>query len=240
MRFKSFLESVERTPEEQAQLIYDHCQPFLRSSGWSWPNGSFLYRGMGRIEPEPFLEVSVKPRVPKDSTKEIHKLLDDQFAEDYGVRFRSNAIFCTGAQGIASDYGTVYMIFPIGKFDFLWSAEVDDAFNYFDGYKHGMNPMVLKKHPNLFSVRDIWGMEDESDAFKTYFGELKAALNDKAFDYTFNKDLEGAINSDNEIMLSCHSYYAVYWDIPPQWNRVVGGESRAILSALGQLMKSNQ
>lgn len=238
MRFKSFLESVERTPQEQAQLIYDHCQPFLRASGWSYPNGDFLYRGMGRIEPEPFIEVPVRPREPKDSTKQIHALLDNQFAEDYGVRFRSKGIFCTGAQGIASDYGTVYMIFPIGKFDFLWSPLVDDAFNHFDGWKFGTDPIALQNQRHLFNARHIWGTEDEKEVFKTYLTQLQVALADNAFDYRFNEDLPGAIASDHEIMLSCHSYYAVYWDIPPQWNRVVGGESRAILDALRNLMNA--
>ncbi len=94
-----------------------------------------LYRGMKTM---PAMENGmgvISPRVdrrPLDTSKIIHGVLNKRFTEKFGYPFR-NAIFATCGSVAASEYGTSYVIFPIGELHFLWSDVVEDLYSdYFD------------------------------------------------------------------------------------------------------------
>lgn len=64
---------------------------------------------------------------------ELQAEYDRWFNQHFGVKPRSAGIFTTGSAKEAKSYGTVYAVFPIGEFKYIWSPKVDDLF--FDNKK---------------------------------------------------------------------------------------------------------
>ncbi len=66
-------------------------------------------------------------RTPRDSDQWLHEVFDDFFLKKFGIRFRSNALFCVKDEDdVDSEYGKPFAIFPIGKFDYAYSDYIDD------------------------------------------------------------------------------------------------------------------
>jgi len=247
VRFKVFLESDDsqfdfgpaKSAEEAAQLIFADCQPFLKESHFISSPRFRLYRGLNHLPDRAiFAEVkSMLDRGPRDSSAAIHKLLDAHFKEKFGIPFRSQGVFTTSKMGIASDYGAVKLIFPIGKFDYLWSPKIEDAYNAFDGWKYGDDPHVLKDFPQHFSMKHIWAMEDEREDWTKYKKELADALEEDDFGYVLNSGLTEAMERGNEIMLKCPAYYAVYNEIPASVTMANQREANKLLQALEDLIR---
>lgn len=103
--------------ENAAESIARDCQPFLRQLGG---NKLPLYRGMNYSwaqHADNFIKLPCPVnRAPTGTPMNIHKLCDDWFLKYFNVRYRSNAVFCTGELDRASIYGPVFTVFPIGKF----------------------------------------------------------------------------------------------------------------------------
>ncbi|WP_407305210.1 hypothetical protein [Acinetobacter sp.] len=108
-------------------LIQRDCKPFL-----SQANGGLLYRGMRSAVGEKAVVFSKKTprtdRKPRNTDIRLHKIMDDWFNEKFGVKARSEAVFCTGDFIDALSYGAAYAIFPIGDFKFIWSEYINDLF----------------------------------------------------------------------------------------------------------------
>ena len=115
--------------QDAIKIIKRDCKPFLEQF-----EGRFLFRGSnsfvtGKGPTKFFQKRSVRTdRKPMNTDDDIHKVTDDWFNEKFGIRGRSGAMFATGNFGEARAYGTVYCIFPIGDFKFVWSPVVKDLF----------------------------------------------------------------------------------------------------------------
>lgn len=85
-----------------------------------------LYRGF--VNPEEIQDImtTLKNRVPRNLDHEIHKLADDYFYKKFGIRFRSQSVFCTGDLQEAKKFGEVRVIEPIGDYVICWSPKVND------------------------------------------------------------------------------------------------------------------
>lgn len=250
MRFKLFLEGgndyfgyFANNAEEAAQLIYNDCQPFLKEIDFaSDPRRNRLYRGMKNIpERLAFNKVNtLNARAPKDSAPAIHGMLDQHFEKKFGHPFRSDAIFVTSGQGIASDYGRVFLVFPRGDFHYLWSPKIIDAYNSFDGWKHGEDPLVLtmNQFSHHFSMKNLWGTENEHKLWPKYKQELADALETDGFGYVKDSGLTDAVKSHgNEVMIKCSSFYAVYCEIPVIVDMDKQRAANEILDALVELVR---
>ena len=181
--------SPGQTPEEVVEILKRECQPFLQATNNLEYN---LYRGIRSIIPfdGQILHSTRCPigRRPKDSPLFLHKVADKWFFDKTGIAFRSNAIFCTGNAAEAIEYGAVYLMIPIGNFDFCYSPKVEDLYKEFD-------------RP-LFS-----GYMTESEK-ETYAAKLIAAFDDAK--YKFNTTVDGfrlGVTSGNEMMIHCDHYY---------------------------------
>jgi hypothetical protein len=86
-----------------------------------------VFRGLQTTKPNTLFKVACPiGRQPRDTEPEAHGAADDWFLHAFGVRYRSNALFGTGSYRQASDYGSVFAMFPIGDFNFCYSPVVDD------------------------------------------------------------------------------------------------------------------
>lgn len=185
----TFKEFILDGSNDIKELILTNCGSFLFQCG-----GEIMYRGMNGINLKQESTYNEKPiqwdiltsktdRAPKNTELLVSGFIDDYFEEKFGWKARSSGTFVTGNDRYASDYGHPYMIFPIGKFNFVWSERVKDLFF---------------KTP---SVDGPYHTSDEALRARTYEvldnGEYK------------NTDLEAALTFGNEIMVQCNRYYAV-------------------------------
>lgn len=181
------------------------CKPFLEMGGMTQP----LLRGMSIFDlTDSMKAVRVrKDRQPKDSPVVVHKLADQFFEQNFGVRYRSESVFCTGNVGMADGYGTyVKAIFPIGYFNYCWSPKVADMFDSMP-----------------YSVIDAAVLEDKPDAVTTWLERREYRQNKGPADFI------NALQSGNEIMIDCDLYYTVTID---QWRMLIN-EIRASKGKIG-------
>ena len=85
-----------------------------------------IYRGFSKLEDLPYVKNTRKNRIPKNLNLRDHKLADQIFYEKFGIRFRSQSVFCTGDISSAKCYGDVAIIKPIGNYKICWSPICHD------------------------------------------------------------------------------------------------------------------
>ena len=137
MRFIDLTEGVinkateeDISPEVIADVINKNCDMFLSAS-----HRRSLYRGVntggeGLNFDHIFLEISPHPdRLPTDTNYDMHTIAVELMIEEGLKAHRGNSFFCTGDYNVASNFGTIYRMFP-KSFSFSWSNEVYDFYNY--------------------------------------------------------------------------------------------------------------
>jgi len=181
MRFKQYLTEGIKSKKEILALIEKDCKPFL--AGWrKLKIDEFLLSG--RQSKTFFAKKQVrKNREPVDTPLDIHKLLDDWFYKKFGVRSRSNAVFCSFDEKIANFYGKPFLVFPISKYKAVSSKIVEDLFDLF------------------YSDTD-----DIENEYSEHNGEIIKLLEKGKYTakLTYHK---------NEIMVTCKEYYIVDYSL---------------------------
>lgn len=174
--------------KKYATLIKRDCQPFLSQS-----KGLPLYRGLGHATEDMYKKsIRLNNRTPKDMPLKIHNKLNQYFLMKHGAKFR-NALFVSGDDSVASEYGSLYRVFPIGNFEFLWSPMVSDLYTEWEDYDPGYN----------------WNRDSEEMQAEKYKKSLKKFHDDILKSNYTTSNLPAAINSRNEIMLRGKQYYAL-------------------------------
>jgi hypothetical protein len=131
LSFKQFLiESGPSMSKHDMEVIWNtiqkDCQPYLQELEGT-PETFMLYRGMRKNDPVT-IETTRKDRKPVDSDPRLHNLADEWFNSKFGFKARSQAVFASPSVGMTKRYGTVYAIFPIGDFQYVWSPKVNDFY----------------------------------------------------------------------------------------------------------------
>lgn len=180
MRFKQYI-TEEVSIEKIAEKIVNDCQPYLKQinkADYDDPNQRFLLSG--RRSNSVFDKKTVRQdREPLDTNAEVHKWFDNWFYKKFGIKARSQTVFCTGSNS-AYGYGNAYYIFPIGNFEVIWSRDIKDFYSLSAGHRIEFDDVEFTK--NLF-----FGANYDKSYVK---GHLKKAL-----------------ESNNEIMVYCKEYY---------------------------------
>lgn len=115
MRLKDYLNEGFMKLEQALEYIDDNCQPYISELQRAKRVGGLLLSG--RREANPFFTDSIrKDRRPKDTPRELHDLLDELFEQEYGLKPRSQSLFCNPKMSEIRTYGSPYFIFPIGRF----------------------------------------------------------------------------------------------------------------------------
>lgn len=185
MRLVKYLDENIQSFEDIWTQIEKDCKPFLKEAKKA---GKFVWRGVSESKRYGGLtKLNLrKDRRPVDTSAKMHDYFDDIFNRHFGFKGRSNALFCTGSAYTAEDWGQPYMVFPIGKFKFIYSHTINDLFDWHRSANHSHI-----KWNKLY----IDGVLDDEPLF--------ASL------YT-NKNLAAGIRSNNEIMLNCKEYYLLH------------------------------
>jgi hypothetical protein len=199
INFKSYVVLTEQEDNRKVLTIKEAAD-LVKAQGKEWERhiGGFtkgktdwiFYRGVKIPHSEysnNFLVKTRRDRKPLDTNVEIHKIADDYMLEKFGVRFRSQGVFTLRSESLASFYGNTFMLFPLGKVNYIWS----------------------ETHMDLGAA--LLGKE----AFLKDYPEKTAAMIKSIIDdakYHFNKDLQELKHPEfvrNEVVVDCESYVLV-------------------------------
>ena len=213
-RLKQYI--IEGKEKDIILKLKRDCKPFLDQL-----HDRFLYRGTGK----PVIDIrKYKPRKnrrPRDISILVHTIFDKLFKEKFGWKARSEGVFTTGDQVLASRYGKDTLFFPIGQFKYLWSPKVDDLYAKIPGNEF---PFSIIKTA-LYTDEDITVDKYLKRLFNKNRTEFTTNLSYKKFkkliidktterikpyinDFT-NTNLSQGIKSGHEIAFLCSSYYVV-------------------------------
>lgn len=119
-----FDEEQDLWQKEILPKLEKDCKPFLKEK-------TLLYRGFGRRFDFEFI-IPRKDRRPLDSPQWFHDGFDNASKKVFGWKSRSEGVFASSTYSTASAYagsGTVAMVFPKGKFKYIWSSKINDLFD---------------------------------------------------------------------------------------------------------------
>lgn len=204
MRYNDLIESKNNV-QLIGERIKKQCKPFLaeiKNQPLEYP----LWRGFKA--PADARNAGMKlarleERNPESTSPQDHMALNNFFVRRYGHPYR-NGIFATGMEQQAQDYGRAYMIYPIGKFDYLWHTQIYDM--YGDVIAKTESPRGEKL---WWAYANDLGIHDE-DKFEMLLdnADLTDFLNWLWIKNGWKKtDLVKAIKSENEIMIWAEKYY---------------------------------
>jgi hypothetical protein len=170
------------------------CQQFLhRAAGAGKFHG--LYTGLQTAR-WPDCEVQVrKDKAPIPTPKRIQDTFDRVMRELYSKEFRSDAFFATGSPAMSDERGIKHLVFPIGKFEYLWSEKQADLI-----YGFGSEEDLVDEKGLYFDMQEAEGEEAEDKV-------LKAFLKDNEF--KLNQELRQCADKKHEVMIDCKYYYAI-------------------------------
>jgi hypothetical protein len=188
--FKQYL--VEHNVDEENKYILLDCLRAIKTDCKQFlhrvaSGGKFhpLYKSI-KDEIWPQYEVKVrKGHLFLSQNKLINDSLIRVFDELYNKSFETSAIFASG-----KPIGNTHLIFPIGKFDFLWSSKEK---NLYDALSDSDSDLYFDIHDGLDD-----GKKDK--ASKAFIKDL---------DLIYNEDLRKCILSDNQALIGCKYYYAI-------------------------------
>jgi hypothetical protein len=148
--------------------IEKNCSEYLASCNEA---RRFLLRGQDDATQKVFIAHPRADREPKDSSKDAQKKIDAALSA-YGFKAqRGNSIFTSSDVHQASNYGSVFAIFPKNGFSFTWSPKHDD--------------LVVS------DLSDFIDVDDEEDTIELYsdldddLSQLKYIIEDGIEDYAY-------------------------------------------------------
>ena len=183
MRLQRFINEGERLPaEEVAKILKKECKPFLRETKSA---KDFMWRGLqvGLQVSDIEKKVVRRGRLPSDTPMWLHKLLDELFEDNFGWKSRSNSAFATGFRQQSMKYGMPFLFFPIGKYNYVWSPDIED----------------LYEHLNIRKFREELTPEQITEEW----------LEENIISEYIEKDLVKVVKKQlrNEVMFNCKKYY---------------------------------
>lgn len=181
------------------------CEPFLDEMRKLYPhkNGfQELYRGF------PFYEIfgdfmktngklitTNKNRLPRDTSNTVHQIADDMFEDKFGWKARSQGVFATSdyttALNYGGDQGEVFIFFPVGNYDFIYSGAIDDFIEIDIDIRHKWKEDKLEMSKEYNEVKEKFIREELWDNIQTYKDD----------------NLKHAIETKHEIIFNCNEYY---------------------------------
>lgn len=183
MRLSKYINEEKAVPFSD---IMRECKSFITD----WKNSGstrFLYRG-AKGKPVWYEGQTRKDRTPRDTPIQAHRYLDKLFKIKFGIYLRSQSLFCVGNKKLALFYSpTLYMIFPVGKYEIFWNPRIGDLGVYVDR----ISSKDYRADPkSSLTMEDRHEMEIMVDGYK-------------------KGNLYKATMTGVEVMVVCDKYYAI-------------------------------
>jgi hypothetical protein len=197
--FKQFLAEFDEQGMNVAVMtdvlrtINADCKQFLHRTATAGKFNPF-YIGLNAAK---WPDVEVKTRSNPFSfskNKAINDSLIREFEELYGSTYTRNTLVATGNPLEAAKNGVVHIIFPIGKYDYVWSEKLPTLFSDLDLDEHSFGEEFAEA-------------KNEVDRDKI----TKKYLKDAGLSH--NEGINRCSNHGDEIIISCSYYYAVPLDM---------------------------
>jgi hypothetical protein len=181
MRFKEFL-SEENIEDFDMDKFVNDCAPYLAQI--EGVKRHELLKHGSRSGPDDWgIKKHERRSGPRDSDVRLHTAINDFFEEKFDWIARTDALFTTSHWQDAHGYGVVYLVFPIGKFQYLWSPDIDDLW--------AETCKIRSKVDNRYITYD----DAKEKALCLTIDKVKESR------WFFNKGLKQAMAARNEIML---------------------------------------
>ena len=183
-----------------ARKIRMDCRPFLDAVDHDVNNYN-LYRGIGETHRKTARPI-MKRAARLDDRRSLTTGSSEQvvynkwFEANLGHPWR-NGVFCTGNYEQALNYGSLNIIMPIGKFDFLWHETIPDLYTHMTHVRAYRDGRSDRDNPNPVPMELKWipdGINYALDSFK---------------DGWRTDNMQSAIESEGEITLWVQEYYTM-------------------------------
>ena len=232
MKFLDYIdESVSDivTSSDIISMLKRDCMPFIKEIQSCV---RLLYRGSLR-EYEGIVKITARSnRIPKDSPLKMHNYFDKLFEQKFGWKARSEGVFATSDSNEAGNYaittagiqtGNVYLFFPIGQFEYVFSHRIHDFFNFsrflFPTWKTGpenIENFKLNKFKesvySLLSILRVTRVYDKEIEGNTDPESISKIVSREMIDTYTDRGLSRAIASNSEISFKCKEYYLVNYE----------------------------
>ena len=129
-----------------AQSLMRRAKDYISEVGEPMP---LLYRGYEKYSEEPFHRPYRDNREPKDSGLFHQDLYDAGIEAAGGIAKRTNSIFVTGDRSHAKPYGEVYVVFPMGKFNYTYHSRIKDWYETFGPTLEGIAPVYFEEFEDI-------------------------------------------------------------------------------------------
>ena len=172
--------------QKLADFIKTNCEPWLNTVG-----NAVFYRGtktLGKqIDDYAYITDVREDRKPRDSSLAATEVFNDAIQKAGGVANRNNSVFITSEYDVAHSYVNntkyVFVVLPIGEFNYTWSDELQDWFadaiqkakilNYVD--RKAAVDALKERYPYIFKISDYdflhapWAVYSHSKPVGTYY-----------------------------------------------------------------------
>lgn len=221
--FKNFINEAENrklTAKQAAEIVYTNCKPVLNDLDIKFDNygrmSPCIFRGIRGVPQDSPWILSGEQRIrAMDSPIELTQTLDSYFQKVFGQPFRIKSVFASGSKSYASNYGDVFMIFPVGNYKCVWSPIIADAYAAFDNTLSGSLPLFYERICQDLGVNIPFGEdEDVTEAeWEKWYAMVYDWLN-LTHPYESGHIVEAISQSSHiEIMIKCKEYVAIPYDI---------------------------
>lgn len=203
--------------EERPQLfpwLWKHCAPYLTELGLSPKDDlrevydkTTLFRGMDnpvgeKIELQTSWGDDVnglimqvrKDRIPRDTHADLSSIVDDMLEHKFDWRPRQQGMFATGRLGLARNYGSVYRVFPMGDFRYVWSPDVRD---------------LTLRVPEILRIANITQRDVSDEYTSDELADFYEVLSDNLSSTYKDTDISKVRGSSHEVMIDCKEYLAI-------------------------------
>lgn len=185
--------------EDEQNMVLDmlkrDCQPYLKEMKGTT---GFPVRYTSRPSIKYIEKLKTrKDRKPLDTPIEVHDYLDDLFKKYHGWKARSEGIFVWSHK--ISNPGNTYLVFPIGKYSYLYNKDIDDLYTTLDEEIFSLEvDMYIPKYKWVDYLDNKEVKEDLTKIVKNYKSKgLKSLAS------------ETSKSSLIEVMINCKEYYLV-------------------------------
>jgi hypothetical protein len=203
MRLRQYItESTNLTPENWEKLknaINKDCKPFIKEIKGA---KNLLLRGVNASDYPSFYKVKNvrKDRKPRMVDKELHKKLGELSKKLYGWNIREEGVFTTISYDTAKHWGQPVIVFPIGKFKYVWLDDVEDLYHGYDTWD---------------SLKDTY-----TDAYKKYVDDGNESLweeyikpsVERYMTTNLKQYLNSSIYNTSECIINCDKYYSINFE----------------------------